>query len=126
MSGKSSEDPAYNGSSPNGQMPRDAIPPQGDGGGVIFGGPVAAWLRERGGYALRGFRNADFRRCWFMMLADTFGIWSTNMALPTRGVTLLTVVLESRSQRRTLFQISSPSFKGRFHSTYRGVKTHLI
>jgi len=61
-------------------MPRDAIPPQADGAGLIFGGPAAAWLRERGGYALRGFRNADYRRCWFMMLADTFGIWSTNTA----------------------------------------------
>lgn len=80
MSGKSSEESTYNDSGPNSSMPRDAIPPHADGAGLIFGGPVAAWLRERGGYALRGFRNADYRRYWFMMLADTFGLWSTNTA----------------------------------------------
>ena len=80
MSVKSPEESTHNGSDPNSSMPRDAIPPHADGAGLIFGGPVAAWLRDRGGYALRGFRNADYRRYWFMLLADTFGLWSSNTA----------------------------------------------
>ena len=74
------QDPTDDGAHQNGQMPRDAIPPHADGAGMIFGGPVAAWLRQRGGYALRGFRQPDYRRYWCMLLADTFGIWMRNTA----------------------------------------------
>ena len=67
-------------SQPNGGWLRDVIPPHADGAGLIFGGPAAAWLRQKGGYALRGFRYADYRRYWFMLLADTFGIWMRSTA----------------------------------------------
>jgi len=78
MAANSTEEPTGNGPLTNGQTSREAVPPHADGAGLIFGGPVAAWLRERGGYALRGFRQADYRRYWVMLLADTFGLWCAN------------------------------------------------
>ena len=80
MSDRLRQDPTDDGAYQNGPMPRDVIPPQADDAGMIFGGPVAAWLRQRGGYALRGFRNPDYRRYWFMLLADTFGNWMRGTA----------------------------------------------